>query len=69
MKRKRYRNGDEITLPCGCNSCTPSRINGIICHEIGCPDAWRDYKRECFECGKEFYPEERRQENCKRCNH
>lgn len=42
MKRTHYRNGDEIHLSCGCNSCSPCRINGVLCHETGCPDAWRD---------------------------
>lgn len=53
--RTHYRNGDEITLLCGCNSCSPSRINGILCHEEGCPDDWRDYAKECNECGQPYY--------------
>ena len=41
-----------------CESCQMLNINGINCHESGCPDAWRDYKRECDWCGTEFEPEE-----------
>ena len=40
-----------------CTSCTALRINGILCHELGCPDAYKDSVRECKECGCEFYPE------------
>lgn len=41
--RSTYRNGDPIGLiHCGCDSCNPSMINGALCHEHGCPDAWRD---------------------------
>jgi hypothetical protein len=39
-------------------------INGVACHEIGCPDAWKDETRECFECGCDFEPEQRYQQVC-----
>ena len=59
-KREHYRNGDEITLTsCGCDGCAPSRINGVLCHESGCPDAWRDYQVACYTCGDGFFPEEK----------
>ena len=47
-----------------CHSCDLLRINGVICHEIGCPDAWRDVKRECIWCGSDFVPEDRDQSLC-----
>ena len=63
--RIQYNNGDDISLQaCGCNGCSPSMINGILCHETGCPDAWRDYNRECKDCGQEFMPEYAEQEFC-----
>ncbi len=37
---------------------------GILCHEHGCPDKWRDETRECEECGTAFQPEERDQQFC-----
>ncbi len=41
--RTTYRNGDPIDLKHnGCDGCDPCMINGIFCHETGCPDAWRD---------------------------
>lgn len=61
--RTHYRNGDEITLG-GCDGCTVMRINGVLCHEPGCPDAWRDYSVECKECGCDFYPDHRGQQFC-----
>ena len=39
-----------------CESCQVLNINGINCHELDCPDAWKDYKRECKWCGAEFEP-------------
>jgi hypothetical protein len=42
-KREYYNNGDAIALTnTGCDGCTPSVINGVLCHEAGCPEAWRD---------------------------
>jgi hypothetical protein len=63
--RTHYNNEDEISLTeCGCDGCSPSMIDGVLCHEHGCPDAWRDYERECGECGGGFYPELHEQEFC-----
>jgi hypothetical protein len=67
--RTRYRNGDEIHLACGCNSCSPSRINGVLCHEAGCPDAWRDYRKTCVFCNRPFYaPGNRKACLCHTCS-
>lgn len=66
--RTKYRNGDSITLRCGCDSCSPSRINGVLCHEAGCPDRWKDYAKECSECGRNYYAEHRGPAGmCTRC--
>lgn len=52
-----------------CQSCQPARINGVLCHEHGCPDAGRDEVRECRFCGCEFKPENRFQKCCsEECN-
>lgn len=42
-----------------CQSCDVLVINNVICHEAGCPDAWRDYTYECKECGQKFKMESR----------
>lgn len=47
-----------------CYSCNVVYINGVKCHEQGCPDAWRDEKRECKWCGNDFQPEEHHQDCC-----
>ena len=47
-----------------CKSCDAVMINGVYCHEHGCPDAWKDYIRECKWCGQEFIPDSRGQEFC-----
>lgn len=65
--RTHYRNGDEIGLSGGCDGCSPSMINGHLCHEHGCTFAWRDYPVDCFECGFQFYPQERGQLVCIDC--
>ena len=41
----------------GCDACEMLTINGLACHETGCPDAWRDHDRECDWCGQRFQPE------------
>jgi hypothetical protein len=67
--RTNYRNGDEISLSCGCDGCSPSMINGVLCHESGCPDAWKDRPVSCFECGCQFYRTESiHQRNCSDCS-
>lgn len=50
-----------------CNSCDATYINGVLCHEHGCPDAWRNRSRECSECGCDFTPEDRYQTVCNDC--
>ena len=74
--RTHYRNGDEISLQHnGCDGCSPSTIGGalglsvgMLAHEAGCPDAWRDSKGECCECGCEFRMEIRGQRMCVDCS-
>lgn len=39
-----------------CPSCDAVLINGIYCHEHGCPDAWRTSTPECKNCGFFFEP-------------
>lgn len=46
-----------------CNSCEVLRINGVLCHETGCPDAWKATK-ECAWCGQAYTPETRWQKCC-----
>lgn len=65
--RTHYRNGDEIGLACGCDGCNPSMVNGKVCHEHGCPDAWRDYAKECFECGCKMFAQGRGRVICEDC--
>ena len=47
-----------------CDSCEALMINGVHCHETGCPDSWRDYSAECKWCGSDFMPEFKGQEIC-----
>ena len=47
-----------------CDQCEVLTINGVRCHETGCPNAWKDERRECAWCGVEFTPEERHQSCC-----
>ena len=65
MSRTQYNNGDDITLTAnGCDGCNPAMINGVLCHEHYCPDAWRDYGRTCKWCGAQFQPEDQDQYFC-----
>ena len=47
-----------------CDQYEAMMINGVHCHEIGCPVAWRDEIRECKWCGTEFVPEEQHERFC-----
>lgn len=47
-----------------CEQCEVMVINGVRCHEDGCPIAWQDQTIECKWCGSEFTPEHRRQVTC-----
>lgn len=47
-----------------CRSCSVLMINGMRCHEIGCPDAWRDAEYNCAWCGSTFEPEVKTQWAC-----
>lgn len=68
MKRTTYRNGDEISLVhCGCDGCIPCSVNGHLCHEAGCPDAWRDQEQSCFVCGCDFFRTEKHERICPDC--
>jgi hypothetical protein len=46
------------TTPIKCNQCEAAMINGVFCHELGCPNSrktWVDGEWtkfvECFNCG------------------
>lgn len=47
-----------------CSSCEVLNINGVNCHETGCPEAWKDSLIECKWCGTPFTPEEQHQVCC-----
>jgi len=47
-----------------CDQCEALMINGVLCHEHGCPAAWKDYDRVCRWCGQVFRPEDNKQECC-----
>ena len=47
-----------------CTQCEVLYINGIKCHETGCPEAYKEEKYTCKWCGEEFDPIYRKQEYC-----
>ncbi len=56
-----------------CDQCEAVSINGIACHETGCPNSWRHpvtmagYLKPCFECGFDFTPEQQFESVCVDC--
>lgn len=54
-------------MPFPCTQCVAVSVNGVPCHEAGCPDAWRDYARLCNECGCTFTPGSRFHVTCPDC--
>lgn len=68
MYRVHYRNGDEVGLKySGCDGCNIQVVNGVVCHEQGCPYVFKDRKIECSICGFDFYPEDMFQNICSDC--
>lgn len=51
--------------PDKCNSCEMLSINGVACHEIGCPDV--PHVCDCFQCGGEFESDSRHARVCPDC--
>ena len=47
-----------------CDQCEALMINGVYCHEIGCPEAWKDHTIKCDWCGQDFKPEFKSQKLC-----
>ena len=50
-----------------CSNCDCIRINGLKCHETGCPTAYLDEVRECKECGADYQPDSRNDIACSPC--
>ncbi len=50
-----------------CDQCQLLRINGVVCHEIGCPKAYKGTYYTCSGCGGEFKKKNARQVRCGRC--
>lgn len=50
-----------------CESCNSATINGVFCHERGCPDSWKYRVNDCFECGCFFVLEHKDQKFCSDC--
>ena len=48
----------------GCDQCQVLMINGVYCHETGCPNAWKDSVRECKWCGRKFKPRQGPHQDC-----
>lgn len=45
-----------------CPSCELMVIQGVICHERGCPDDHLFTTQECKWCGTDFQPDEKRRD-------
>ena len=37
-----------------CPNCQAVRINGVLCHEVGCPTSYIGNTLECIWCGTKF---------------
>jgi hypothetical protein len=45
-----------------CDQCQLLRINGVVCHEIGCPNA--TVSKTCKWCDREFRTKDRFRQTC-----
>lgn len=59
--------GGALMASLRCPSCQLARINGVVCHETGCPDSHLFVTRDCKFCGSTFSPEERDSRFCSPC--
>jgi hypothetical protein len=50
-----------------CDDCAIAVINGVVCHEHGCPSAWKGKPIKCFECGCAFVPSTKNAVVCVDC--
>ncbi len=50
-----------------CDQCEAVSINGMACHESGCPNTWRN-PRKCTACGDMFTPAQRHNKWCLDCS-
>ena len=48
-----------------CEQCQLARIQGVLCHETGCPLAWKQ-RTECRECDRVYVPREHWMDCCSR---
>lgn len=65
---------DEEDMPrVHCDRCQVLVINGLACHETGCPDSHVDpstgkgYRHKCCDCGRTFRMKSGRQRRCHVC--
>jgi hypothetical protein len=54
--------GRENLLSVACSQCQSMVVNGVPCHESGCPNERSEV--ECRECGTEFVQESRWDTTC-----
>lgn len=53
-----------------CDQCQVLSIQGVACHETGCPNSWIDpvtgkaFQQECYACGSMFLPGTKGQRYC-----
>ena len=50
-----------------CDQCIAATINGQVCHEHGCPNAWKE-PRKCTYCGEWFTPSNKHNKCCYDCS-
>lgn len=49
-----------------CHNCNTAYINGVLCHEHGCPTAFR-VPMNCKDCDTKFMPATKWQKYCQDC--
>lgn len=51
-----------------CDSCEAAAINGVYCHETGCPESARIKANACRECGDQMDTDGRNTRYCPSCD-
>lgn len=50
-----------------CDGCEIMIIQGVKCHEFGCPNAWQDKMIWCLNCHEDFIRDKKGQVVCIDC--
>lgn len=64
---ERHKREQQLNALEFCDQCAAATIQGVPCHETGCPNAWKT-PRQCTCCGETFTPPTPHSRWCLECS-